>query len=144
MIPGGSRMGRDEILQYSQEVCKGLRDDDDGLRREVLAHAGSRWSLGVVNTLGVYGRLRHAEIGRRMHGVTQRMLTRTLRLLERDGLVIRHDFREVPPRGEYELSDTGMELLIRMIPLWTWIVENADRFREDRLKYDKNNSNPMT
>ena len=35
-------MGRDEILQYSQEVCKGLRDDDDGLRREVLAHAGSR------------------------------------------------------------------------------------------------------
>ncbi|WP_205623310.1 winged helix-turn-helix transcriptional regulator [Citrobacter freundii] len=144
MIPGGSRMGRDEILQYSQEGCKGLRDDDDGLRREVLAHAGSRWSLGVVNTLGVYGRLRHAEIGRRMHGVTQRMLTRTLRQLERDGLVIRHDFSEVPPRVEYELSDTGMELLIRMIPLWTWIVENADRFREDRLKYDKNNSNPMT
>lgn len=79
-----------------------------------------------------------------MHGVTQRMLTRTLRQLERDGLVIRHDFNEVPPRVEYELSDTGMELLVRMIPLWTWIVENAVRFREDRLKYDKNNNNPMT
>ena len=128
-------MDREDILQYSQAVCKGLRDDDDGLRREVLAHAGSRWSLGIVNTLGVYGRLRHAEIG---------MLTRTLRQLERDGLVIRHDFSEIPPRVEYELSDTGMELLVRMIPLWTWIVDNADRFREDRLRYEKNNSNPGT
>lgn len=130
-------VNRDEILQYSQTVCDGLRDDDDGLRREVLAHAGSRWSLGVVHTLGVYGRLRHAEIGRRMHGVTQRMLTRTLRQLERDGLVLRHDFAEVPPRVEYELSDSGMELLVRMVPLWTWIVENADRFREARLNFDR-------
>ncbi len=40
-------MDREDILQYSQAVCKGLRDDDDGLRREVLAHAGSRWSLGT-------------------------------------------------------------------------------------------------
>ncbi|WP_142911343.1 winged helix-turn-helix transcriptional regulator, partial [Klebsiella pneumoniae] len=62
----------------------------------------------------------------------------------RDGLVIRHDFSEIPPRVEYELSDTGMELLVRMIPLWTWIVDNADRFREDRLRYEKNNNNPGT
>jgi DNA-binding HxlR family transcriptional regulator len=142
MIPGSDEVDRDDILKYSQAVCQGLRDDDDGLRRELLAHAGSRWSLGIINTLGVYGRLRHAEIGRRMHGVTQRMLTRTLRQLERDGLVIRHDFNEIPPRVEYELSDTGMEMLVRMIPLWTWIVDNAARFREDRLIYEKNNINP--
>ena len=132
-------MNRHELLQYSQTACDGLRDDDDGLRREVLAHAGSRWSLGVVHTLGVYGRLRHAEIGRRMHGVTQRMLTRTLRQLERDGLVLRHDFEEIPPRVEYELSDIGMELLVRMVPLWTWIVENADSFREARQNFDQQN-----
>lgn len=125
-------LSREEILRYSQTVCDGLRDDDDGVRREVLAHAGNRWSLGVIHTLGVYGRLRHAEIGRRMHGVTQRMLTRTLRQLERDGLVIRNDFGENPPRVEYELTETGMDLLLRMIPLWTWIVENADRFRKSR------------
>lgn len=142
MIPGSDEVDRDDILKYSQAVCQGLRDDDDGLRRELLAHAGSRWSLGIMNTLGVYGRLRHAEIGRRMHGVTQRMLTRTLRQLERDGLVIRHDFNEIPPRVEYELSDTGMEMLVRMIPLWTWIVDNAERFREERLIYEKNNINP--
>jgi DNA-binding HxlR family transcriptional regulator len=66
----------------------------------------------------------------------QRMLMRTLRQLERDGLVLRQDFEETPPRVEYELSDTGMDLLVRMAPLWTWIVENADRFREARRDFD--------
>ena len=129
-------LSEEEILRYSQSVCDGLRDDDDGLRREVLSHAGSRWSLGVIHTLGVYGRLRHAEIGRRMHRATQRMLTRTLRQLERDGLVLRHDFAEMPPRVEYELTGMGRELLVRMVPVWTWIVENADHFRQARAVYD--------
>lgn len=133
-------MNREDILRYAQTVCDGLRDDDDGLRREVLAHAGNRWSLDVIHTLGVYGQLRHAEIGRRMHGVTQRMLTRTLRQLERDGLVLRHDFGEVPPRVEYGLSETGLDMLVRMVPLWTWIVENADRFRKARQAFDEANN----
>ena len=130
-------LSQEDILRYSQTVCDGLRDDVDGVRREVLAHAGNRWSLGVIHTLGVYGRLRHAEIQRRMHGVTQRMLTRTLRSLERDGLVIRTDFHENPPRVEYELSESGLELLVRMVPLWTWIVENADKFRMAREAFDQ-------
>jgi len=129
---------QEDILTYSQAVCDGLRDDDDGVRREVLAHAGNRWSLGVIHTLGVYGQLRHAEIGRRMHGVTQRMLTRTLRHLERDGLVVRHDFEDVVPHVEYQLTESGLELLIRMVPLWTWIVENADSFRTARATFDEN------
>lgn len=136
MIPEGGTLTRDEILSYSQAVCDGLREDEDGVRRDVLSHAGSRWSLGVIHTLGVYGRLRYADIGRRMHGVTQRMLTRTLKQLERDGLVRRYDLVEMPPRVEYELTEMGTELLIRMIPLWTWVVENSDEFRRSREEYD--------
>nr|WP_256124585.1 helix-turn-helix domain-containing protein [Pseudomonas yamanorum] len=101
-----------------------------------MTHAGNRWSLGIVHLLGVNGRLRHAEIGRRMEGVTQRMLTRTLRQLERDGLVLRHDFQEVPPKVEYQLSELGKQLLVHMIPLWTWVVENADGFRRAREQFD--------
>ena len=130
-------LSEEDILRYSQTVCDGLRDDDDGVRREVLAHAGNRWSLGVIHTLGVYGQLRHAEIGRRMHGITQRMLTRTLRHLERDGLVVRHDFEEVVPHVEYALSETGLKLLVMMVPLWTWIVENIDSFRTSREMFDR-------
>ncbi|OPA87654.1 transcriptional regulator [Pseudomonas fluorescens] len=129
-------MDNDEIIRRSQAACDALSADDDGLKREVLTHAGNRWSLGIVHVLGVNGRLRHAEIGRRMQGVTQRMLTRTLRQLERDGLVLRHDFEEVPPKVEYELSALGTQLLVHMIPLWTWVIDNSEAFRQARQRFD--------
>ncbi|MFP2874278.1 winged helix-turn-helix transcriptional regulator [Acetobacter tropicalis] len=79
----------DAVMAQSQAACDALSDDDGGLKREVLAHAGNRWSLGIVHLLGVAGTLRHAELARRLEGVTQRMLTRSLRQLERDGLALR-------------------------------------------------------
>lgn len=127
----------DDIIRRSHAVCAALSEDDDGLKREVLTHAGNRWSLGIVHALGVSGRLRHADIGRRMQGVTQRMLTRTLRQLERDGLVVRHDHRTVPPRVEYELTELGRGLLARIVPLWLWVIDNADGFRRARERFDR-------
>jgi DNA-binding HxlR family transcriptional regulator len=127
-----AKMNADAIIQASQAICTALSAGDDGLKREVLTHAGNRWSLGIVHTLGVTGCLRHAEIGRRMPGVTQRMLTRTLRQLERDGLIRRIDHGEVPPRVEYDLTELGRGLLVHMIPLWTWVIDNADAFRGAR------------
>lgn len=125
-----------ETLSQAEAICRTLREDDDGVRREVLAHAGSRWSLGILHALGVYGTMRHAEIKRQMTGVTQRMLTKTLRSLERDGLVARRTFGEIPPRVEYELTPLGRELLIRMSPIWTWVVENVEDFRKARGIFD--------
>jgi len=129
-------MDIDEIIRQSQAACDALSADDDGLKREVLSHAGNRWSLGIVHTLGVAGRLRHAELARRLDGVTQRMLTRSLRQLERDGLVHRQDHAEVPPRVEYELTALGRGLLAQMVPLWTWVIGHADEFRAARHRYD--------
>ncbi len=129
-------MNNEEIIRQSQAACEALSAEDDGLKREVLTHAGNRWSLGIVHTLGVEGRLRHAEIARRMDGVTQRMLTRSLRQLERDGLILRRDHNEVPPRVDYELSELGRGLLRQMIPLWMWVAGNAEGFREARERYD--------
>ncbi|AZF16332.1 Transcriptional regulator, HxlR family [Pseudomonas sp. R3-18-08] len=82
-----------EALRQAEAICRTLREEDDGVRREVLAYAGSRWSLGILHALGVYGKLRHAEIKRQMVGVTQRMLTKTLRSLERDRLHLRKSGR---------------------------------------------------
>jgi len=126
-----------ELLKQSEAICQTLRRDDDGVRREVLAHAGSRWSLGILHALGVYGRMRHAELARQLTGITQRMLTKTLRALERDGLLLRQDFAEVPPRVEYELTPLGLALLIRMTPIWTWVIENVDDFRAARRAFDE-------
>ncbi len=127
----------EDVIARSQAACDALSEEDDGLKREVLAHAGNRWSLGIVHALGVAGTLRHAEIARRLKGVTQRMLTRSLRQLERDGLIIRRDHKEMPPRVEYTLSELGRGLLVGMIPLWTWVLDNADQVRNARDRYGK-------
>ncbi|GGO95502.1 HxlR family transcriptional regulator [Stakelama pacifica] len=131
----------DAVIARSQAACDALSDDDDGLKREVLAHAGNRWSLGIVHTLGVAGTLRHAELARRLEGVTQRMLTRSLRHLERDGLILRRDYREVPPRVDYTLTTMGRGLLVGMMPLWSWIIDNAPEFRAARARFDHNGPN---
>lgn len=125
------------IMAHSQAACDALSDDDDGLKRQVLSHAGNRWSLGIVHALGANGTLRHAELARRLEGVTQRMLTRTLRQLERDGLIVRRDHREVPPRVDYAITDLGRGLLIGMVPLWTWVIDNASTFRSARKLFDE-------
>jgi DNA-binding HxlR family transcriptional regulator len=130
-------MTEEEVIRLSQATCDALSDEDDGLKREVLTHAGNRWSLGIVHTLGVQGTLRHAEIGRRLPGVTQRMLTRSLRQLERDGLISRFDHGEVPPRVDYELTPLGRSFLVRMVPLWTWLLENAEGFRAARARFEQ-------
>jgi DNA-binding HxlR family transcriptional regulator len=129
-------MTDEDTLYHAEAVCQTLGEDEDGVRREVLAHAGSRWALGILHALGVNGTMRHAELRRQMAGVTQRMLTKTLRAMERDGLVARREFGEIPPRVEYELTPLGMGLLIRMSPVWTWVVENVEAFREARRIFD--------
>jgi DNA-binding HxlR family transcriptional regulator len=135
VIPLGD-LDFDAVIARSQAACDALSDDDDGLKREVLAHAGNRWSLGIVHALGVAGTLRHAELARRLDGVTQRMLTRSLRQLERDGLIVRRDYGEVPPRVDYTLTPLGRGLLVGMMPLWTWIIDNASEFRTARARFD--------
>jgi len=126
----------DEALKEAEAICQTLREDDDGVRRDVLAHAGSRWALGILHALGVYGTLRHAELKRQLSGVTQRMLTKTLRALERDGLLLRHETDEKPLRVEYELTALGKDLLLRMSPIWTWVVEHAEDFRQARRTFN--------
>lgn len=130
-------LGFEAVIAHSQAACEALSDDDDGLKREVLAHAGNRWSLGIVHALGVAGTLRHAELARRLGNVTQRMLTRSLRHLERDGLILRRDYGELPPRVDYTLTPLGRGLLVGMMPLWTWIIENGGEFRTARMRFDR-------
>lgn len=136
MIPN-EEISFDDVISRSQAACHALSDEDDGLKREVLAHAGNRWSLGIVHALGVSGSLRHSELARRLDGVTQRMLTRSLRQLQRDGLIARYDHREVPPRVDYTLTPLGRGLLVGMMPLWTWVIDNAVTFRAARDRFDK-------
>lgn len=124
------------MLAESDAICAALSNEDDTLKRDVLGHAGNRWALSVVHILGVRGSLRHAELARLMPGVTQRMLTRTLRQLERDGLLARHDFQTKHPHVEYKLTSLGEELLSHLFPVWRWVLANAETVRAARARFD--------
>ncbi len=127
------KLGDNQIKAFAA-ICDALSDENDSLKRDILSHAGNRWSLGVIYTLGVRGTLRHAELIKALPGVTQRMLTRTLRQLERDGLVSRHDYHQKTPhpRVDYQLTVLGKEMLINMLPLWQWVINNAPLFQQSR------------
>lgn len=103
--------------------------------RDVLNRVGDTWTLSVVNELGA-GPRRFNEVRRAVPGISQRMLTRTLRVLERDGLVVRSIYAEVPPRVEYELTPLGRTLLERVSGLIDWAVEHHEDVESARGRYD--------
>jgi DNA-binding HxlR family transcriptional regulator len=103
---------------------------------DVLNRIGDKWSVMVVGMLGRNGTLRFNELKRLINGVSQRMLTLTLRNLERDGLVTRTIYPEVPPRVEYSLTELGKTLQVPISALWDWSAENHDAIVEARAVYD--------
>ncbi|BDZ64856.1 winged helix-turn-helix transcriptional regulator [Agromyces mangrovi Wang et al. 2018] len=103
--------------------------------RDVLDRVGDKWSLLVIGTLREE-RLRFTELQRHIPGISQRMLTLTLRQLERDGLVTRTVHAEVPPRVEYELTELGGTLIDMAMALADWAITNHPRIEDSRAAYD--------
>lgn len=103
--------------------------------REVLDRVGDKWSLLVIATLRG-DRLRFTELLKHIPGISQRMLTLTLRQLERDGLVTRTAYAEVPPRVEYELTDLGATLIPMARTIGDWALANHSAIEDSRARYD--------
>ena len=106
--------------------CRGLAD--------VLSSVGDKWTIMVVGALSK-GQLRYNEIRRRVSGISQRMLTLTLKRLEADGLVTRTLFPSVPPRVDYELTELGQTLRAALVPLHRWAARNKQIIAENRAKF---------
>lgn len=105
----------------------------------VLARLGDKWTILVMSHLAVAKghRLRFSEIKASIEGITQRMLTLTVRNLERDGLLVRHYFPEVPPRVEYELTEMGASMLPALEGFTSWIRDNWPHIESHRRSYDE-------
>jgi DNA-binding HxlR family transcriptional regulator len=102
---------------------------------EVLARVGDKWTVLVVSTLGD-GAKRFNELRRALGSISQRMLTLTLRGLERDGLVTRTVYPTIPPRVDYELTRLGRSLLEPVSELGLWARRNRLAIQDARRKYD--------
>jgi DNA-binding HxlR family transcriptional regulator len=103
--------------------------------RDLLDRLADKWSLLVVELLG-QGTARFTELRRQIDGISQRMLTLTLRQLERDGLVRRTVYPVVPPRVDYELTPLGTTLLESIQPLVTWTRAHGEDIAGARAAYD--------
>jgi|SRR5437763_12330998 len=108
--------------------------------REMLVRIGDKWSVYVIHLLHDAGTLRFNELRSQVAGISQRMLTVTLRGLERDGLVIRKVYPEVPPRVEYSLTPLGKTLRQLVRGLVQWSETHLTEVDAARAAYDRRNA----
>jgi len=104
--------------------------------RDILDRIGDKWSLLAIMNLGYAGKIRFNELKSKIDGISQRMLTVTLRSLERDGLITRQIYAEVPPRVEYELTSIGRNLLQQIWELAQWASGSMNEIVKARIEYD--------
>ncbi|NHO32759.1 transcriptional regulator [Acetobacter sp. LMG 1636] len=126
------------MVQGNMDVTGGQHDPAHGDCRKVsriLARVGDKWSVLIVMLLGD-GPRRFNEIRRMVGGISQRMLTLTLRGLERDGMVTRTVYPTVPPRVEYALTPLGQSLREPVQALGTWALANIDRVDAAQQEFD--------
>lgn len=102
--------------------------------RHILDRIGDRWTVLIVGALGD-GTLRFSELRRRVDGISQKMLTQTLREMERDGLVTRTVYPEVPPRVEYALTEAGSSLRGPLKALEDWSIQHLPGVLAARERY---------
>ena len=109
---------------------------------DVLARIGDKWSVLVVTRLG-QGPMRFNELRRAIGGISQRMLTLTLRGLERDGLATRTVFATIPPRVDYALTPLGRDLLEPVSALGAWALRNQAKIARARERFDADGARPQ-
>jgi DNA-binding HxlR family transcriptional regulator len=117
---------------HSYEECRASAD--------VLARIGEKWTVMVVGVLS-QGSMRYSQIFKLMHGISQRMLTLTLKSLERDGLVTRTMHPTIPPRVDYALTERGQTLIVPLSALGIWAQENRTAIEATRRDFDQRHGN---
>lgn len=113
-----------------------ISKEAETLVRDTLVRFGDKWSMRAMDELYERGPLRFTRLRECLPGVSQKMLTQTLRLLERDGVVARRVYAEVPPRVDYELTPLGIDLAEALCGLWEWAMKYEQTVAGARAAYD--------
>jgi DNA-binding HxlR family transcriptional regulator len=119
------------------EACEALSENEDSLTRDIVTRLAEKWTLWTLAELAeAEAPMRFSRILERVEGVSQKSLTKVLRQLERDGMVTRVVFAEVPPRVEYAITELALEMLELVHPLWRWAAANVAKFQAAQTAYD--------
>lgn len=117
------------LPQYGPEI--------DRLTEELIGYIADKWSLLVFEEIAEHGTMRFSELRKSIPGISQKMLTQTLRQLERIGLISRHIYPVIPPRVEYRRTELGVSLGPVICSLWNWVESNAEVMERARQDFDR-------
>ena len=133
--PGAARTDVRANVRRVPGPCAHWDDLDADFVREILDLVGDKWSVLIIGTLAD-GRVRYSDLAAAIPGISQRMLTLTLKQLRRSGLVDRTAYPEVPPRVEYGLTELGASLLSTVLAMASWSVDHHAEIRRHQRAYD--------
>ena len=124
--------------EHIKDFCETLTEAEDVLTREMVSRISDKWSLWTMSVIAESGQpMRFSRIMDHVDGISQKSLTKTLRGLERDGLISREVFAEVPPRVEYAMTALGSAMLDNVAPLWLWVAKSVRSFQDRRAAFDR-------
>lgn len=109
----------------------------EALVHGIIGRVADKWTMIILDVLAEHGELRFTQLARLVAGISQKMLTQTLRAMERDGLVIRTVHPVVPPRVEYRLTDLGLGLGEAFCGVWIWAQQNLEVIERARADFDR-------
>jgi DNA-binding HxlR family transcriptional regulator len=108
----------------------------EALVNEAIGRVADKWTMLILEVLAEHGETRFTRVGELVGGISQKMLTQTLRQMERDGLVVRTVHPVIPPKVEYRLTDLGFTLAEAFCGVWTWAETNINRIEAARAAFD--------
>ena len=123
-----------------------IQDSDlvlDDLVREIIGQVADKWTLLLLETLEEHGRQRFTRLGELVGGISQKMLTKTLRQMEMDGLVTRTVYPVIPPHVEYELTDMGLSLSEAFCGVWIWADQHRAAILAARAAFRQRSEAPI-
>jgi DNA-binding HxlR family transcriptional regulator len=131
-MPKISQFTEDQIAAAKVYAASTPPDDLD-----LIGQVADKWTMLILEVLAEKGKLRFTRLSELVEGISQKMLTQTLRHMERDGLLTRTVHPVVPPKVEYELTQLGLSLGAAFCGVWIWAAKNLDQVEKARVEFDE-------
>jgi DNA-binding HxlR family transcriptional regulator len=139
-MPRFAQFSEEQVALAKRHAALTPPDDLDprieALVNDLIGRVADKWTMLILELLAEKGELRFTRIGEAVAGISQKMLTQTLRQMERDGLIARTVHPVVPPKVEYKLTPIGMSLGAAFCGVWIWAADNLDRVELARRAFD--------
>ena len=145
-MPKNSQFTEDQIAAAKAYAASTPPDDLDprieALVNDLIGQVADKWTMLILEVLAEKGKLRFTRLSELVEGISQKMLTQTLRHMERDGLLTRKVHPVVPPKVEYKLTQLGLSLGAAFCGVWIWAAKNLAQVEKARVEFDERAKRP--